>query len=98
MDEVKLRAWLHEISGISGLLSCLSEAPDEDLTLDPGHALPPARPSTGPARHVPGPVRGLGPERAERVTLREIHPGGLCPIQFMAPILILTRVSIRDWR
>jgi hypothetical protein len=34
MDEIKLRAWLHEISGISGLLSCLSEAPDEDLTLD----------------------------------------------------------------
>jgi hypothetical protein len=64
----------------------------------PGHALPPARPSTGPARHVPGPARGLGPEQAERVTLREIHPGGLCPIQFLAPILILTRVTVRNWR
>ena len=34
MDETKLRAWLHEISGVSGLLSCLSEAPDEDLDLE----------------------------------------------------------------
>ena len=34
MDETKLRAWLHEISGVSGLLSCLSEAPDEDLTTE----------------------------------------------------------------
>mgnify|MGYP000314168664 FL=1 len=34
MDETKLRAWLHEISGISGLLSCLSEAPDKDLTME----------------------------------------------------------------
>ncbi len=34
MDETKLRSWLHEISGVSGLLSCLSEAPDEDLDLE----------------------------------------------------------------
>ena len=34
MDQTKLRAWLHEISGVSGLLSCLSEAPDEDLTME----------------------------------------------------------------
>ena len=63
----------------------------------PAHARTPARPSTGPARPVPGHAPGLGPERAAGVVLREIHPGSMIPIQFLAPILILTRVAVRNW-